>query len=464
MKKQLAVLALLLSFSLSVFAQGIHFEDRNWKDVMAKAKKENKMVYVDVFTTWCGPCKMMEKNIFPQAAAGKVYNANFINYRIDAEKGEGLEVAKKYSVRGYPTNLFINPNDESVIFYTLGAPQSVEGFNENATIALTEFKDPMTWKAYTSEFEKGKRDQKFLKGYLTKANRLSKDNDAILDAYLKTIDTKNLTDSQLIFFSQNVQSLNNNAIPLLAANKERLQKLNGTNEDGNDGKSFFEEMMRQWEYRTFLKAVETKNEAMLDVLQKNIYTYNPEGAEQKMAEFKTDFYSKTGNEEGAKKSAKAEADLLLLKNLSDYKPEDEMMANGLRAQIESQLKEAKVPDSTMARLMEKNFNANAMALPSLQAANKLNNLAWAVYEDKNATQQDLKTAMSWSQKAMEFSKPYINWWAMFADTYAHLLYNSGNKKEAIKVQEEAVKKAIEAKSEEKDDLIKSLEEMKSGKL
>src|SRR3989339_764670 len=80
----------------SSFAQdGIKFETGSWKEVLEKARTEKKLVFIDVYTSWCGPCKLMAKDIFPSKSVGDVFNKNFINYKIDAEKGEGVAIAKK---------------------------------------------------------------------------------------------------------------------------------------------------------------------------------------------------------------------------------------------------------------------------------------------------------------------------------------------------------------------------------
>ena len=93
MKKLLLIIPALL-FSMLGFSQGIEFEHGTWKEVLAKAQQTNKPIFVDVYTTWCGPCKMMDKDIFPLETVGKAYNAGFVCYHLDAEKGEGIEVAK----------------------------------------------------------------------------------------------------------------------------------------------------------------------------------------------------------------------------------------------------------------------------------------------------------------------------------------------------------------------------------
>ena len=102
-------------------AQGIAFEhDKQWSEVIAKAKKENKLIFLDTYTSWCGPCKRLQLETFPNAEVGKYFNANFVNAKYDMEKGEGIMLASKLQVRAYPTLFFIDPNTEQVVYKVLG--------------------------------------------------------------------------------------------------------------------------------------------------------------------------------------------------------------------------------------------------------------------------------------------------------------------------------------------------------
>lgn len=110
--KKLIPFIVLANFGL-INAQ-ITFEHSNWSSILEKAKAENKLIFVDVYTTWCGPCKLMSKTTFTNDTVAKFYNQNFINFKIDAEKGEGIEFAKKYEVNCYPNLLVINQKGELV--------------------------------------------------------------------------------------------------------------------------------------------------------------------------------------------------------------------------------------------------------------------------------------------------------------------------------------------------------------
>lgn len=87
---------------------GIQFFKGSWKAALAKAKKENKLIFLDANASWCRPCKLMEKRTFSDVAVGKFYNERFINVKMDMEKGEGIELSKKLGIRAYPTLFFID--------------------------------------------------------------------------------------------------------------------------------------------------------------------------------------------------------------------------------------------------------------------------------------------------------------------------------------------------------------------
>jgi thioredoxin-related protein len=112
--KKLIVLALFVGQSLWVSAQGIVFEEGSFAEIKQRAAMANKLIFIDAFTVWCGPCKQLSKNIFPLPTIGEYFNKNFVNVKIDMEKGEGIELAKTYSVNAYPTLLFLNAKGELV--------------------------------------------------------------------------------------------------------------------------------------------------------------------------------------------------------------------------------------------------------------------------------------------------------------------------------------------------------------
>ena len=117
MKFFLPLLLFLTLWVSSAFAQsssGIVFEEATFASLLTQAKAEDKLIFIDAYTTWCGPCKMMTAKVFPDSAVGEVYNARFINAKFDMEEGEGPGLAQRYSVAAYPTYLFVNGDGELV--------------------------------------------------------------------------------------------------------------------------------------------------------------------------------------------------------------------------------------------------------------------------------------------------------------------------------------------------------------
>lgn len=94
--------------------EGIQFHKGTWNEAMALAKKQNKLIFLDVYATWCGPCKKLKKNTFSDEKVGEFYNSNFINVAFDGEKPEGEMLAKQYGLTGYPSLLFIDSNGKVV--------------------------------------------------------------------------------------------------------------------------------------------------------------------------------------------------------------------------------------------------------------------------------------------------------------------------------------------------------------
>lgn len=80
----------------------------DWDAVMKKAQKENKAIFLDMYADWCGYCKKMVREIYPQEEVADYYNAKFINVRVDGEKGVGEYFSDNYEVEGFPTHLYFD--------------------------------------------------------------------------------------------------------------------------------------------------------------------------------------------------------------------------------------------------------------------------------------------------------------------------------------------------------------------
>lgn len=112
---------MLLLIGISVNAQkGIDFRDVNFKAAKKLAQKENKLIFIDVYASWCGPCKLMKKGTFTDENVGELFNKNFISLAYDGEKDkDGIELASKFKIRNYPSFLFLD-KDGNLVQYDYG--------------------------------------------------------------------------------------------------------------------------------------------------------------------------------------------------------------------------------------------------------------------------------------------------------------------------------------------------------
>ncbi|MEO1627139.1 MAG: thioredoxin fold domain-containing protein [Bacteroidota bacterium] len=163
-------------------AQGIQFRKGQWKDILAEAKKSNKLVFLDAYTSWCGPCKQMSARIFTQPKVGSYFNDKFINVKLDMEKGEGPEVARAYRVMVYPTLLFVD--GEGKLVHRAAGFKDVDQLIELGDIAMGSDK---SLDAMAKRFEAGERSQDFLLEY-TKACFEAQDGShtKVAEAYMAT--------------------------------------------------------------------------------------------------------------------------------------------------------------------------------------------------------------------------------------------------------------------------------------
>ena len=94
--------------------KGTQFFKGTFAEALAKAKKENKTLIVDCYTLWCGPCRYMKTNVFPDENLGKYLNEKFVLMQLDMEHGEGPERNKTFQVKAYPTFIYFNGDGKEI--------------------------------------------------------------------------------------------------------------------------------------------------------------------------------------------------------------------------------------------------------------------------------------------------------------------------------------------------------------
>ena len=98
-----------------VYNDPIQFQKSEFESLMELAQTEQKPLFVDFYADWCLPCKMMDKEVFNDPEVSAFFEENFINVKIDAERGQGPNLAVMYEIKGYPTLMFMNPEGRELI-------------------------------------------------------------------------------------------------------------------------------------------------------------------------------------------------------------------------------------------------------------------------------------------------------------------------------------------------------------
>lgn len=162
--KNIALLILLscfLVFEGHAQNRSIEFRSGEWKALLKQARKEKKMIFVDCYTSWCGPCKMLAKTVFTNDTVADYFNRHFVNVKMDMEKGEGPELAKKYEVRAFPTLLFLNSDGE--LQHCIVGYQSVSELIREGQTALN---GGNTFSALQKRYDAGERNPEFVRQYI----------------------------------------------------------------------------------------------------------------------------------------------------------------------------------------------------------------------------------------------------------------------------------------------------------
>lgn len=178
--KYIFSLFLLVSVSLLHAEDGIEFFHGTWQEALEKAEAEDKPIFVDAYAVWCGPCKRMAKNVFTQKSVGDYYNKNFVNLKLDMEKGEGLTFRKKYPVSAFPTLFYID-YDGKVIQQVKGA-QTVEKFIALGQSALSKIDRSSQ---YADKYEAGDRSPELIYDYIKALNQSGKSSAKIANDYFR---------------------------------------------------------------------------------------------------------------------------------------------------------------------------------------------------------------------------------------------------------------------------------------
>ncbi|HTO17097.1 MAG TPA: thioredoxin domain-containing protein [Edaphocola sp.] len=461
MKKiNLILMMLFLPFLLG--AQGIIFEEGSFKDILAKAKKENKIVYMDIYTTWCGPCKMMAAQLFPTKEAGDLYNPNFINFKIDAEKGEGIDLATRYKVEGYPTNLFLD-SEGNVLYRVMGAGD-LNWFLNNANNAIAESKDPISWEEYGKEFSKGNTKKDFLEKYILKCKRLDKNNDNALNVYVDKYMKKNISDAQLQFLLDNNLTTDNKAYSLIEKNKKRVNEFKK-----EEAPNYFDVYTPYWFMGTIKKYAELKDDTKYKKILADFLKKTDEKSLRAKWYYLDQFYKFSDDDKMSRDYESFKANELTKLSNAEYQAEDELIYKQIREQVKTQFASQGLEGDALDKQTDQ-YIASQGSLDkmfSMNTVNDLNRSAWSIYEQKDKAL--VSQAIGWASKAISLIKGQnAESEAAIIDTYAHLIYLNGETQKAIIEEQKAIELLKSSKMEDAqegvEEMENTIEKMKAGTL
>lgn len=267
----LRAVALLILLPACSWAQ-INFRRVAWKDVLAEAKAQRKLIFIDVYTDWCGPCKMLDRQVFTNKAVGKQFNGYFINYKADAEKG-GMGLARTYNVRAYPTGLFIDGNGNLVHSFVGYRP--AELLSHEGEQALLKTPDGMTLNLYANAYEQGDRRPELVRALLKLRTRYGQETAPVVEDYLTKLpaDSLNKPINMLIAY-ENAAGLDR-AFEVLVANK-------------HDDR--FRDRARVVLSQTMNRLIAGRDEAQLPAFMAAVDRLEGEQAGEYKAEYQTQYY------------------------------------------------------------------------------------------------------------------------------------------------------------------------------
>ena len=428
----LSLICLIISFlTLSqTFAQGIIFRQDDWQNVLMQAKAQKKLIFVDIYTTWCGPCKEMDRKTFTQTAVGDKFNARFINYKIDAEKGFGITLAKRYSATAFPTCLFVDAN-ENLVYKQEGQLEASDLLKE-ADMVLNNQANAKPLYALEKLYNEGRKDSEFLYEYIAVRSLYSGiDNKGLVDDYIKSLNPIQYSaDKTLRLVVSNGFRIDGKAFDLLLKFREKAESLfEGGVEKVN---RTFSESINE----VFSEALKNKNQVLFDqAIAANLKAL-PNTADRVNDKNKLAFY-------------------LAMKDVSKFTEAAEQYLDQyvMFVQIESirkqdlweyekimQAYKLGIRDSVGAGApLYQDIKRRGKYTMARQTSVELNDVVKAFIEQID-DRAKLTKALGWAKRSLELVETPDNF-----HSYAQLLLKMGDKQEAFNVEQKAYDVALREK-------------------
>lgn len=419
----------LLTLSQTV-AQGIIFRQDDWQNVLTQAKAQKKLIFVDIYTTWCGPCKEMDKKTFTQAAVGDKFNARFINYKIDAEKGFGITLAKRYGATAFPTCLFVDAS-ENLVYKQEGLLQAPDLLKE-ADMVLNNQANAKPLFALDKLYNEGRRDSEFLYEYIAVRSLYSGiDNKFLVEEYIKSLNSIQYSaDKTLRLIVSNGFKIDGKAFDILMKFREKAEGLfEGGVEKVNRA---FSESINE----VFDQAIKSKNQTLFDqAIAANLKAL-PNTADRVNDKNKLAFYLAMKDVNRFTEAAEQYLDqYVMFVQIESIRKQDLWEYEKIMQAYKLGIRDSVGAGAPMYQKLKKEAKYTMARLTS----NELNDVVKAFY-DQVDDKAKLTKALNWAKRSIELVETPDNY-----HSYAQLLLKLGDKQEAFNVEQKAYDVALREK-------------------
>ena len=214
-------------FTVFVCAMGLtalaqtNFRSISFDEALKAAKQENKLVFIDFYTDWCGPCKKMANEVFPQKMVGKFMNENFVNLKFNAEK-EGKELAVRYKVSAYPT--FVILDTEGKVLGELKGAMDGPTFIQKVSGKLNP---EMTPERIAERYKSGERNPELINAYALSLMEKNKEDEGfkVVNDYFESLsDAERLNPANAFLFTRYTVALNDPKVDFMVAHRNEFSE------------------------------------------------------------------------------------------------------------------------------------------------------------------------------------------------------------------------------------------------
>lgn len=182
---RIIILSLILLFNNYLYAQGIEFFKGTYPEAKILAQKDNKKIFVDAYTTWCGPCKKMVKETFTDPDVGRYFDQNFIALQLDAENEAESEFFKDYTATAFPSLFWLDSHGD-LMDMQIGFLDAT-GFLE-ATKSASEKNLMAEYRILEKQWQTGERDFDLYQKYTRMAYKVKPEiGKSIAEEYISSL-------------------------------------------------------------------------------------------------------------------------------------------------------------------------------------------------------------------------------------------------------------------------------------